>query len=111
MKNEKRLTRVCAYARERAQVMKWGGGWERRRKNGEGSAKNGLFWVGGRGLSRWTSEAKTTRFADCICQTAMRFADRSERETAMWGMAAKKKSWNNVEHFFFLIFAPRTDPN
>ena len=90
MKNEKRLTRVCAYARERVQVMK--GGREGRRKNGEGGAKNGPFWVGGRGLLRWTSETKTTRFADCICQTAMRFADRSERETAMWGKAAKKKS-------------------
>jgi len=46
MKNEKPLTRVCAYARERvrAQVMndEEEGGREVR-KNGEESAKNGLF--------------------------------------------------------------------
>ena len=92
MKNEKHLKRVCAYAREceRRGLMK--GGREGRRKSGVGSAKNGLFCVDGRGLLRWTSETKTTGFADCICQTAMRFADRSDSGTAMWGKAAKKKS-------------------
>ena len=92
MKNEKRLTRVCAYARVRvrAQVVKrrgggktkkWGGRYEKRPVLGRWSR---TFAVDERGEN------------DAICGLHLSDHDALCRpigeETAMWGKAAKKKS-------------------
>ena len=90
MKNEKRLTRVCAYARERAQVMK--------RRVGGKTKKWGRKCEKRPVLSRWSRTFAVDERGenDAIC--GLHLSDRDAlcqpigEETAMWGKAAKKKS-------------------
>ena len=90
MKNEKRLTRVCAYARVRVQVMEEEGGREDKKWGGKCEKRPVL--------SRWSRTFAVDERGenDAIC--GLHLSDRDAlcrpigEETAMWGMATKKKS-------------------